>query len=135
MRSLTKIRIFGIRLAVVVLATYWVMIFVGTHLPSILDAPPSLINDKIKHFTAFFLLGGLLCYVTNSDRCVQRFGTIGLLGMVYAAVDELTQHLVPGRHPDKFDFLADTAGLWTAIGIYAAARYCYFVSRRSSLST
>ena len=74
------------------------------------------------HRTAFFLLGGLMCYVTNSSRWIARFGTIGLVGMAYAAIDELTQHLVPGRHPDVMDFLADASGLWAAIAIYVLAK-------------
>ncbi|MCP4777372.1 MAG: hypothetical protein GY880_24405, partial [Planctomycetaceae bacterium] len=34
MRPVTKITIFGFRLAIVVLAAYWLCIFVGTHLPN-----------------------------------------------------------------------------------------------------
>ena len=122
MRPVTKIKIFGIRMAVVVLAAYWMAIFIGTHLPAVLDISPG-VNDKFKHFSAFFLLGTLMCYVTTSRRWFRRFMTIGLVGMVYAAVDELTQSLVPGRYPDSFDFLADSAGLWSAIGIYVIARW------------
>lgn len=132
MRPVTKIKILGLRLAVVVLAAYWLLIFVGTHHPSTLDPSPSLINDKVKHFGAFFMLGTLLCYVTTSSRWFRRFVTIGIAGMAYAAVDEWSQRFVPGRYPDVMDFVADTAGLWTAIGIYVAAKYGYELSRRSS---
>ncbi len=72
MRPVTKITIFGFRLAIVVLAAYWLCIFVGTHLPNmgeIVDLRFE-VNDKVKHFSAFFLLGGLLCYVTNSSLCL-----------------------------------------------------------------
>ncbi len=122
MRPVTKIKIFGFRMGVVVLAAYWTAIFIGTHLPAVLDVTPN-VNDKVKHFSAFFLLGTLMCYVTNSQRWLGRFLAIGLAGMAYAAIDELTQHLVAGRYPDIFDFLADSAGLWSAIGIYVFARY------------
>lgn len=135
MRPVTKIKIFGFRLAAVVLAGYWAMIFIGTHQPSILDPTPQLINDKVKHFGAFFILGGMLCYVTNSSRWLRRFGTIGAVGMAYGAIDELTQHLVPRRSPDVLDFVADSAGLWTAILIYAAAKWAYEHSRRPPLPT
>ncbi len=133
MQPTTKIRIFGFRLAGVLLATYWLVIFVGTHLPPILDVSASFINDKVKHFSAFFVLGGLMCYVSNSPRWLRRFASIGLLGMAYAAIDELTQHLVPGRVPDTLDFLADAAGLWTAIAIYVAAKYYRKASQRTPL--
>ena len=124
MRPITKITVFGFRLAIVVLAFYWLAIFIGTHLPNVTvmfeGAPP--VNDKVKHFTAFFFLGSLLCYVTNSRRWFRRFMLIGLAGMVYAAVDEITQNFVPGRYPDVMDFCADTAGLWTAIALYVSAK-------------
>ncbi len=72
MRPVTKITIFGFRLAMVVLGLYWLAIFVGTHLPGALVVTPN-VNDKVKHFSAFFVLGGLLCYVTNSPRWFRRF--------------------------------------------------------------
>lgn len=125
MRPVTKITIFGFRLAIVLLAFYWLAIFVGTHLPDLglqVDRAPR-VNDKVMHFTAFFFLGSLLCYVTNSSRWFRRFTLIGVAGMAYAAADEITQHFVPGRYPDLMDFAADTAGLWTAILLYVIAKY------------
>jgi VanZ family protein len=126
MRPITKITILGVRLGVIALLAYWLLIFVGTHLPRVPDIVPGL-GDKSKHFVAFFGLGLLLCYVTNSRDLVKRFGTIGLIGMSYAALDELTQNFVVGRQPDLMDFIADTIGLWCAIGGYAFARI--FVER------
>lgn len=124
MRPVTKISIFGFRLALVVLGLYWLAIFVGTHLPGALVVTPN-VNDKIKHFSAFFVLGGLLCYVTNSPRWFRRFSFIGLGGMAYAGIDEFTQRFVPGRSPDVADFVADSLGLWCAIAIYVLAKYLY----------
>ena len=127
MRPVTKITIFGIRLAIVVLGLFWLTMFIGTHLPvttGINDIGPP-VNDKVKHFSAFFVLGGLLCYVTNSPRWFRRFMTIGLAGMAYAAIDEWTQRFVPGRFPDVADFAADSIGLWTAIGVYVTAKLIY----------
>ncbi|MGI9471601.1 MAG: VanZ family protein [Rubripirellula sp.] len=127
MRPVTKITVFGFRLAIVVLVLYWLAIFVGTHLPdlgTVFENGP-VVNDKIKHFTAFFFLGSLLCYVTNSQRWFRRFALIGVAGMAYAAADEFTQNFVPGRYPDVMDFVADTAGLWTAITLYVIAKYVY----------
>lgn len=134
MRPVTKITIFGFRLAIVVLVAYWFCIFVGTHLPNI-DEIVDLrfgLSDKVKHFAAFFLLGALLCYVTNSPRWLRRFAIIGLVGMAYAAVDEITQNFIPGRYPDVLDFAADTAGLWSAIAIYVAAKYLYLMFHRET---
>ena len=128
MRPVTKITIFGVRLGVVALGIYWLMIFVGTHLPG--DAQFSAPgNDKVQHFTAFFLLGILFCYATTSPRWLLRFATIGFAGMAYAAVDELTQYFVSGRYPDVRDFVADSIGLWSAITVYVTARFIFHLVR------
>lgn len=134
MRPVTKITVFGFRLAIVVLAAYWLCIFVGTHLPDMGEMVDLRfgVNDKVKHFSAFFLLGGLLCYVTNSPRWFKRFAIIGLVGMAYAAIDEITQNFIPGRYPDVLDFAADAAGLWTAIAIYVLAKYVYLFFNKQS---
>ncbi|MEM6364985.1 MAG: VanZ family protein, partial [Planctomycetota bacterium] len=75
MQPVTRIRLFGFRLAACVLAAYWSLIFFGTHLPK-LPAATQGIPDKVAHFTAFFGLALLLCYVTNSTRLWRRFGSI-----------------------------------------------------------
>jgi VanZ family protein len=134
MRPVTRITIFGFRLAIVVLVAYWFCLFLGTHLPDMgqmVDLRLG-VNDKVKHFSAFFLLGGLLCYVTNSPRWQKRFAIIGLVGMAYAAIDEITQNFIPGRYPDVLDFAADAAGLWTAIAIYVGAKYLYLIFSKGS---
>ena len=122
MRPITKISVFGVRLAMIVLGFYWLAMFVGTHLPASQHITPH-VNDKVKHFSAFFGLGAMLCYVTNSPRWFLRFFSIGLLGMVYAALDEFTQGFVPGRVPDVADFVADSIGLWCAIVIYMVGKF------------
>lgn len=129
MRPVTKITILGIRLGVVVLACYWLTLFVGTHLPAVADFSPK-VNDKFKHFGAFFMLGTLMCYVTTSTNLLSRFGCIALVGMAYAAIDEFTQSFVPGRYADPYDFVADSAGLISAIAVYALLR---FLLRRPDL--
>lgn len=119
MQPLTRITILGFRLGVVVLTVYWLTIFTGTHLPPAADVSPG-VNDKLKHFVAFLLLGLQLCYVTTSPRSVRRFGAILVVGVAYAAFDEWTQGLIPGRQPDPRDFLTDVAALVTAVALYAA---------------
>ena len=129
MQPVTKISLLGVRLAVFVLAFYWLLMFTGTHLTAttleVADSIGPKLNDKVKHFGAFFLLGTLLCYVTNSKRWVKRFVSIGLVGTVYAGLDEYTQRFVAGRYPDVYDFLADSLGLWTAIASYVIAKMLF----------
>ena len=64
MRPITKITILGIRLGVIVLIVYWIVIFVGTHIPEVPDAAPK-INDKVMHFGAYCGLTFFLCYVSK----------------------------------------------------------------------
>lgn len=124
MRPVTKISILGVRLAVLALAGYWILIFTGTHLPSMAQVSPD-VSDKVKHFAAFFGLAMLMCYVTSSDRYVRRFGGIAAIAMTYAAFDEWTQSFVPSRTADPYDFLADTAGIWSAIAVYVIAKWAW----------
>ena len=133
MQPLTNIRIFRVRLAVLLLAAYWLLIFTGTHLPT-LPAIGEGFSDKTKHFLAFFGLGLLLCYVSTRPPSFQRFATVAVIAIVYGVVDELTQKLVPGRHCDPYDMLADAAGALTAIALYAAASVTYhrFARRQRS---
>ncbi|GAA4457554.1 VanZ family protein [Novipirellula rosea] len=126
MQSITKKTILGFRLAIFALAGYWLLIFVLTHIPSAMIKPPK-ISDKLMHFTAFGGLGMLMCYVTTSDRLVRRFSMIAIIGMSYAAIDEYTQGFVRGRSPDPMDFVADTAGILTAIAAYATFRAIYYL--------
>lgn len=123
MRPLTKISLFGVRLATCVLAVYWVLLFTGTHIPTIPSFAPRM-WDKAQHFGAFFGLAMLLCWVIPTRRSPWRkFLTVAAIAMLYAAFDELTQGFVRGRSTDIRDFAADTLGTWSAIGIYAFCRW------------
>ena len=133
MRPVTRLNLFGIRLAILVLAIYWAAIFTGTHLPDVLDFSPKM-HDKSKHFLAFFGLATLLCYVTNSQNVIKRFGTIAIACLIYAAVDEVTQAWVPGRVPDFQDFVADAIGVGLAIGGYASLKWVYESRRTQTLA-
>ncbi len=134
MRPVTKISILGVRLAVLALIGYWILIFAGTHTPSFAQVSPD-VNDKVKHFAAFFGLATLLCYVTTSDRYVRRFGGIAAVAMTYAAIDEWTQSFVPNRVADPSDFLADTAGIWSAILFYVSVKWLAGKWKRRGEST
>lgn len=130
MRPVTRIKILGIRLGVIALTVYWITIFIGTHLPDVPDVV-SLVNDKVKHFAAFFGLTTLLCYVSSRQKrekntlwrgAAKRFGAVAAVALAYAAIDEWSQRFVAGRHPDILDFLADAAGIASAIAVYLAMR-------------
>ena len=76
----------------------------------------SLPIRKLAHFTEFAVFGGLLLLSSWFTPC-KRFKRMHYLifstacGIVYAALDEMHQGLVPGRAPRVTDVLIDTAGV------------------------
>lgn len=121
MKPLTKIRVFRLRLAVILLGLYWIAIFTGTHLPKI-DFVDFGVGDKSKHFAAFFGLTFLLCYVGGGNSMLGRIIRIVAIVATYAVIDEWTQGFVPGRVPDRYDFFADMMGMAAAIATYLFLR-------------
>jgi VanZ family protein len=85
--------------------------------------PPLGVTDKLAHFAAYVALTFLflLAAVWSPLRGLGRFPrstVLVLLGAIaLGAAIELGQGLVPGRHPDLNDALADTLG--TGVGLAA----------------
>jgi VanZ family protein len=69
---------------------------------------------KAFHVLEFAVLGFLLLWATGRESASF------LLGIAYAASDEVHQRFVPGRHGSVMDVLIDAVGV--AIGIYLARR-------------
>jgi VanZ family protein len=106
----------------IVLAGWWGLMFVGTHVPM----PPSEgeppLPDKLIHYLMFTVLGVLLPLWSGWGtpvvaRGVRMFGLIA----AYAAADELLQIPV-GRSAEWGDFACDLAGGATGLLIAAALR-------------
>jgi VanZ family protein len=74
-----------------------------------------LVLRKIAHAAEFAVLGFLLV------RAVGREGLALLLGIAYAASDELHQSFVSGRQGSPLDFLIDGVGV--AVGVYLGRRW------------
>lgn len=97
------------------LTVYWILLFVFTSIPT--DTVPKFFGtqDKVEHFGAYFLLSVLLCLTLHfqkknpglSNRAV--FVTFILI-IIYGALDELHQLLVPGRSGEVLDWIADALG-------------------------
>lgn len=124
MRFLSRLSLFGVRLATVLLIVYWLLIFTGTHLPKlpVVHVPG---NDKLYHFAAFVGLAFLLAWaIPTRGRDPRTKVVLALLvAMLYGVFDELTQALVPGRTSDIVDFAADCSG--ALLGVL-----CYWTARR-----
>ncbi|MCL4547806.1 MAG: VanZ family protein [Bacteroidetes bacterium] len=97
------------------LALYWLTIFILTTIPT--DAIPQFFNaqDKIEHFSAYFLLAVLLnltLYFQKQFKLIsdKSFLFASLFVAGYGAIDELHQIFIPGRTCDFFDWTADATG-------------------------
>ena len=69
---------------------------------------------KAAHVTEYAILGALLV------RALRHELPALVVGIAYAATDELHQHFVRGRHPAARDVVIDAAGL--AIGVFVYRR-------------
>ncbi len=108
--------------------TYWLVIFVATHLP--VTGTGSLVirhADKALHFILFFALTLLGARYWQARRALTagRLAAWGVLYGIYAALDEWLQQFV-GRGTSLEDFWADVAGVAAASalwGVYHRAEY------------
>ncbi len=113
------------RIAVFILSAYWLLIFVGTHLPA--PALPALgTSDKLLHLAAFAGLAFLLAWAIPSGRwpLSRNLALAAAIAFGYAVLDELSQQFIPGRTCDPLDVAADTVGILIGLASYLAARGC-----------
>lgn len=94
-------------------------LWMASSLPTV-PGPDFPAADKVMHFAAYAVLGGLLAFGA------ARSGTPPVaaiaLGLLYGAVDEVHQAFVPGRAPDPLDWLADAAGILAAVHLFTRWR-------------
>ena len=101
---------------------YWLLMFIGTHVPRIEEVGPGLLFgiphfDKMAHFGIFAGWMGLSFWVLRARyERPGRAAIAGLFvaGVLYAVFDELSQSLV-GRQTSPADFCADVGGLTVAL--------------------
>jgi VanZ family protein len=100
----------------ILLFCYWGILFYFTHLKGLVVTMRG--GDKMAHYLAYGLLGGLLYLAlwTNNPMTRDIVFKILVIGMCYGALDEWTQAL-PWfqRTCDFVDWCADCAGLATAV--------------------
>ena len=94
----------------VVAASYWIALFVATHIPRELKIGG---KDKFLHFSAFAILGLLVALSVNRWRRLTLTVTAAIIITlaVYGALDEYLQGvLTTQRTPDVKDWVMDVAG-------------------------
>lgn len=93
-------------------------------------AGPKITNfDKLAHFSVF----GLMATLVLRQVGIRRWWLALLLVSAFGASDEIHQSFTPGRSADFRDWVADTLGAATAIGLYCLIRpYRRLLEARSS---
>lgn len=66
---------------------------------------------KMAHGTVYFVLGMSLAGALVGRRAKIVVWLVPLIGVIYAAIDEIHQSFVPGRNPSVFDVMIDGAGV------------------------
>jgi len=80
---------------------------------------------KCAHATEYAILGALLL------RAIGHELPALLLGVAYAATDELHQHFVTGRHASPIDVAIDAFGVLLGIVVLQRLRQTFLQSRRA----
>jgi VanZ family protein len=76
----------------------------------------SFVVRKCAHFIEYFILGILLFMgFKDINRLKQTFGISLLLGVIYAATDEIHQYFIPGRAMSIKDVFIDSLGVLTGL--------------------
>ncbi len=113
------------RLLWICLLAYWLLIFILTHTPAV-DLPAVKVNDKLAHFLAYGMLGGLLYlagWSANPRRSLQSLALwVWTIGLAYGAIDEWLQALV-GRDCELGDWLADAVAITIAVVVLTGVRW------------
>ena len=113
----------GFRIAIVALVGYWIMLFIGTHVPPNQLISQLRVNDKLVHGCAFVGLAFLMAWAvpTIKTRLYQNTCLAALITVIYAGLDEVLQIPV-GRTADWKDFAADCVGIFVGLACYSIAR-------------
>lgn len=116
------------------LIIYWLIIFIGTSLPS--DELSTIIDlgDKIKHFLAYFILAILLGFNLHFQ---DKWKSVSINYLIYTFIictfygvlDELHQILIPNRSAEFYDWVADLLG--STMGIILVYFFIKFLKTRN----
>lgn len=116
-----------LRLASCCLLLYWLVLMIGTHLPST-SLPRMYFGDKVLHLGAYAGLAFLLSWAIptrNGQPAAHLPLTFGIC-VAYGAIDELSQLFVPGRCCCILDMTADVVGAGIGLVTYLLCRQLLF---------
>jgi VanZ like family len=107
------------------LASYWLALFVMTHVPIDVVALPGNSIDKLVHVSAFAILAMLLAiawHLSAGPLTWRHFACAWVLLVLYGAMDEWTQTYV-GRIASFADWLGDALGAFIGLATFAALNW------------
>ena len=85
---------------------------------NVVDRVESIVR-KIAHYSIYTLVGILLMSLMSTYKIkeLDRIAISMIIGVIYAATDEIHQAFVPGRGPLVTDVILDSIGVLTGICI------------------
>ncbi len=111
----------------ILLAGYWLTLFVLSHLPASRVVTSVAGSDKLAHLLAFAVLSALLAttwQLSAGHLSLAQLGWVWVAVIVYAAFDEWTQSFV-GRQTSLRDWLADAAGGAIGLAVFISIRRAF----------
>jgi len=113
-----------------ILALFLTLVVAGTifYLSSLeFSSPPGggfSILPYIYHFAIFFIFALFLLITIKGENETEKkhIFLVLIIAILYAALDEIHQSFVPGRHTSVIDLLVDTLGITFSIGFYEKLR-------------
>ncbi len=105
------------RTSLILLVIYIILVISASAVPGERIPESRLFSmDKLLHLLEFMVLGVLV--VLSFKEITLRSFIYAIIGcLVFAAVNEFIQMMIPGRSPDVNDFIADNIGVWIGTGI------------------
>ena len=106
-----------------ILALYWPLLFVLSHIPIPRVVQEAEVSDKSLHFLAYLILTFLLWVAVSSDHKVNwrraKPWLVLFVIVVYGILDEWLQGYVAGRSCDVQDFFSDLAGALSGLILFS----------------
>ncbi len=96
-----------------VLACYWLGLFITSHIPRTPRLLPFEHGDKVMHLLTYAILAMLCALHASLKGPLNARRLLAIAGMIaaYGVADELLQIPVPGRSCDVLDWIADLVGI------------------------
>ncbi len=111
------------KVTIISLVSYWLTLFILTHIPVPLFVREADVSDKSLHLLMYLILVFLLWFAISPDKKVswRRPAVWWVLFAIvaYGILDEWLQGYVEGRSSDLMDFVTDLAGTLTGLIMFS----------------